>query len=146
VHNFNGEICLGVSLQLYHLYCHLGYAVDDTFVPLRRPRDRYTQRTWRSLGSPFVLLDWAVVEFLFGLMLWYADKSDRWRYSLVAAGLSILLAITPISIAVWMWQDMSRSGRLGGAEKRPKVCRYNTGGQSRKHSEAYVDVLNIRIT
>ena len=49
-------------------------------------------------------------------MLRYADKSDRWRFSLVAAELFVLLAIT-ISIAVWMWQDMSRSGGLGADER-----------------------------
>jgi hypothetical protein len=68
-----------------------------------------------------VLLDWAIVYFLLGLMPWYADKSDRWR-ELVSCGgvVCSLLAITT-SIVVWMWQDMSRGGGLD-AEEWPKVA------------------------
>jgi hypothetical protein len=35
--------------------------------------------TRKELGiawSPLILLDLAIIEFLVGLMLWYADKSD----------------------------------------------------------------------
>lgn len=59
-----------------------------------------TRKDLAIAWSPFVLLDWPIVEFLLGLMLWYADKSDRWRYSLVAAGLSALLAITHINCSL----------------------------------------------
>jgi hypothetical protein len=79
--------------------------------------------TRKELGiawSPLVLLDWAIIEFLVGLMLRYANKSDSWRSSLVAAGLSVLLALTTY-IALWMWRDMSVQGDLG-AEEREKAA------------------------
>lgn len=79
--------------------------------------------TRKELGIawlPLILLDWAIIEFLVGLMLWYANKTDRWRYSLVGAGLSVLLALATWT-AVWMWQDMSLEGGLG-AEERQKAA------------------------
>ena len=74
--------------------------------------------------SPFVLLDWLVVGFLLGLMHWYADKSDRCGGVLVSRGGGCLSCLPlPISIAVWMWQDMSRSGSLG-CRGTAESCRY----------------------
>jgi hypothetical protein len=36
-----------------------------------------TRKELAIAWSPLVLLDWVILEFLFGLMLWYADKSVR---------------------------------------------------------------------
>ena len=83
---------------------------------------------------PLVLLDWAIVQFLLGLMLWYVDKSDRWRYSLVAVGVVCLACHYHIdcSLDVAGHESQWRLRYRGTAES----WRYSTGGQSRKHGEA----------
>jgi hypothetical protein len=77
--------------------------------------DAPTRKHLAIAWTPLILLDWAIVEFLVGLILWYAGKNDEWRTSLVAMNLVILLALT-VWTAVWMWQEMSRKGGLGAEE------------------------------
>jgi len=84
-----------------------------------------TRKELAIAWSPLVLLDWAIVEFLVGLMLWYANKADGWRSSLVAVSISILLALT-VWTAVWMWRDMSLKGGLGTEERQKTTAKPRT--------------------
>lgn len=74
--------------------------------------------TRKELGIawlPLIFLDLAIVEFLIGLMVWYATKADPWRWGLVAGNLTALLSLA-IVVAVWMWNTMSVKGGLGMEE------------------------------
>ncbi len=58
-----------------------------------------------------ILLDLAIVEFLLGLVFWYAGKNTRWRTSIIATQLAILFSLS-IWAAIWMWTTMSIKGGL----------------------------------
>lgn len=80
-------------------------------------RDSATRKDLAIAWSPLVLLDVAIVEYLFGLVLWYAGKNNRWRTSLVSTQLVLLLGYC-VWISVWMWFTMSDMGGLGREEVR----------------------------
>ena len=65
--------------------------------------------------TPLIILDWSILAFVVGLLLWYAEKNEQWRGALMATQLAGLLAFI-LAIAVWMWNTMSRTGGLGTAE------------------------------
>lgn len=64
---------------------------------------------------PLVLVDVVIVEFLIGVVLWYAAKYPPWCTVLITVQLVLMLAGTVV-MAVWMWKAMSRKGGLGGEE------------------------------
>lgn len=64
---------------------------------------------------PLVMLDIAIVEFLLGLLLWYAAKNNVWRIALMTSQFALLVIGTSV-IAVWMWNTMSIKGGLGKIE------------------------------
>lgn len=64
---------------------------------------------------PLVMLDIAIVEFLLGLLLWYADKNVMWRTALMTTQFVMLVGGVSV-IAVWMWNSMSVKGGLGKVE------------------------------
>lgn len=67
--------------------------------------------------TPLVLLDWSIVGVLAGLILWYWQKNDTWRATLMSGIMGTLLAFS-IWVAIWMWQGMSRMGGLGEEESK----------------------------
>ena len=58
------------------------------------------------------MLDVSVVEFLLGLLLWYAAKDNVCRRALLTSQYVALVLGTSI-LAVWMWYTMSLKGGLG---------------------------------
>ena len=62
-----------------------------------------------------MLVDLVIVEFLFGLMFWYATKYAEWSALLMGTQLAFLLGMA-IALAVWMWQTVSVKGGLGEDE------------------------------
>jgi hypothetical protein len=60
-------------------------------------------------------MDVAIVEYLFGLVLWYSSKNKAWSTALVCAQLGLLLVFC-IWMSVWMWFTMSTKGGLGEEE------------------------------
>jgi uncharacterized sodium:solute symporter family permease YidK len=76
--------------------------------------------TRKELGIawiPLVLVDLVIVEFLFGIVLWYAARSAMWRSVLMGMQLVVLLTIS-IVLAIWMWNSMSEKGGLGEEERK----------------------------
>ncbi|MCJ1266983.1 hypothetical protein MMC22_006868 [Lobaria immixta] len=65
--------------------------------------------------APLVLLDWGIVEFLVGLVFWYAEKNNEWRSSIMGTQFAVLLLFT-IWTSIWMWGVMSQKGGLGKEE------------------------------
>lgn len=65
--------------------------------------------------SPLVILDAAIVEYFFGVLLWYAGKNNRWRTTLMSAHLVILILFS-IWVAAWMWRTRDVERRLGKEE------------------------------
>ena len=77
-----------------------------------------TRKELALVWAPLVALDWAIVAFVVGLLLWYGEKNDTWRTTIVGLQTGALLAFVS-SAAVWMWSTMSRKGGLGRAESAP---------------------------
>jgi hypothetical protein len=65
---------------------------------------------------PLVLLDLVIVEFLVGLVLWYAVKNEPWRRAAMGVQLAVWLVFT-IALAIWMWNTMCVEGGLGEEER-----------------------------
>ena len=83
------------------------------FEGYERPRRKDLAIAW----IPLILVDFVIVEFLIGVVLWYAAKYATWRAVLMGVQLAVLLA-GAIVIAVWMWNSMSIKGGLGEEERR----------------------------
>lgn len=64
---------------------------------------------------PLVLMDFAIVEFLLGLVLWYVGKNNSWRNALMGSQLAFLLLVS-VWVSFWMWKTMSDKGGLGREE------------------------------
>jgi hypothetical protein len=62
--------------------------------------------------TPVVLLDWVILACVLGLGLWYSGKNKLWRSATMSAQLGGLLLVS-VSLAVWMWNSMSKEGGLG---------------------------------
>jgi hypothetical protein len=78
-------------------------------------QEQATRKDLALAWSPLVMLDVAIVEYLFGLLLWYNGKNNWWRIALMSSQLGILLVFS-IVVAIWMWQTMSDKGGLGKEE------------------------------
>jgi hypothetical protein len=76
-----------------------------------------TRRELAIAWIPLVLVDLVIVEFLFGITLWYAARSAVWRASLMGGQLVVLLVLS-IVLAVWMWNSMKEKGGLGEEERK----------------------------
>ncbi|KAI9760256.1 MAG: Dicer-like protein 2 [Chaenotheca gracillima] len=63
------------------------------------------------LWSPLVLLDWSIVAFLLGLLVWYGEKNEGWRTIVMGAHVAVLLTFG-IGTSAWMWTIMKPGGRL----------------------------------
>ena len=74
-----------------------------------------TRKELALVWVPLVALDWAIVAFIVGLLLWYGEKNDAWRTTILGLQTGVFLAFVS-SAAVWMWSTMSRKGGLGRAE------------------------------
>jgi hypothetical protein len=83
------------------------------FEGCEKPRRKDLAIAW----IPLILVDFVIVEFLIGVVLWYAAKYATWRAVLMGVQLAVLLA-GAIVIAVWMWNSMSIKGGLGEEERR----------------------------
>lgn len=80
---------------------------------------------------PLVLVDLVILEFLIGLMVWYAARYSRGAVIAMASQLVILLSAT-ITIAIWVWNSMSARGGLGEEER-------SLSGQLRRVADAETD-------
>ena len=80
--------------------------------------DTATRKELALVWIPLVLLDWAIVAFVVGLLLWYGEKNDIWRTTVLGVQTGALLAFVSCA-AVWMWSTMSRTGGLGRIEGEP---------------------------
>lgn len=80
-------------------------------------RESATRTDLAIAWSPLVIMDVAIVEYLFGLELWYSGKNNEWRIALMSSQLAILLGYC-IWISFWMWTTMSDKGGLGREEAR----------------------------
>jgi hypothetical protein len=74
-----------------------------------------TRRDLALAWFPLIMLDLAIVEYLFGLLLWYNGKNNEWRKALMSSQMGFLLLFS-IVVAIWMWQTMSNKGGLGKEE------------------------------
>ncbi|KAK8109610.1 hypothetical protein PG999_007747 [Apiospora kogelbergensis] len=66
---------------------------------------------------PLVLVDVVIVEFLVGLVLWYAAQYSAASTAVMTLQLAGMLAGT-IAMAIWMWNTMSQRSGLGAEETR----------------------------
>lgn len=74
-----------------------------------------TRKDYALAWLPLVTLDWSIVAFLVGLLLWYGEKSNTWRTVIVGSQTAALLAFV-CGVAAWMWFSMRRRGGLGKEE------------------------------
>jgi len=65
--------------------------------------------------SPLVILDWSILSFLAGLIVWYKDKNTGWRSSIIGATTGLCLSYTAW-VSVDMWFAIKRPGGLGRDE------------------------------
>lgn len=65
---------------------------------------------------PLILVDTAIVEFLIGIVLWYAAKYPVASSALISLQLCVMLLGT-IAMAIWMWKTMSQESGLGAEER-----------------------------
>lgn len=65
--------------------------------------------------SPLVILDWSILSFLIGLVVWYIDKNTGWRGSLIGVTTAMCLAFSAW-VSVDMWLAIKRPGGLGREE------------------------------
>lgn len=78
-------------------------------------QEHATRKDLALAWFPLVMLDLAIVEYLFGLLLWYNAKNNMQRIALMSSQLAALLLFS-VGLAVWMWQTMSDQGGLGKEE------------------------------
>ena len=78
-------------------------------------RESATRKDLAIAWTPLVLLDFAIVEYLFGLVLWYSGKNNEWRIGLISSQLAFLLGYCAW-LSFWMWDTMSGNGGLGKEE------------------------------
>ena len=64
---------------------------------------------------PLVFLDWSILSLVVGLLLWYGEKNDLWRTTIVGVHTAAMLVFA-LGVAVWMYRTMSRIGGLGKVE------------------------------
>ncbi|KAK8087779.1 hypothetical protein PG997_002740 [Apiospora hydei] len=75
--------------------------------------------TWMDLAIswvPLILVDIAILEFLVGMVLWYATKHSTASTAIISLQLGILLVGT-IAMALWMWKMMRQEFGLGAEER-----------------------------
>lgn len=77
--------------------------------------------------APLVGLDWSIVAFVIGLLLWYGEKNKSWRTSIIGFQTGALLVFVSF-VAVWMWTTMRRKGGLGKAEQMPLESKKGAAG------------------
>ena len=65
--------------------------------------------------SPLLILDWSILSFLVGLMVWYVDKNSGWRGSVMGATTGMCLAFSTW-VSIDMWFAIKRPGGLGREE------------------------------
>jgi hypothetical protein len=80
-------------------------------------RESATRKDLAIAWTPLVIMDLAIVEFLFALVLWYSGKNNRWRTALMSSQLAFLLGCC-VWMSFWMWDTMSDKGGLGKEEAR----------------------------
>ncbi|KAF1998251.1 hypothetical protein P154DRAFT_555351 [Amniculicola lignicola CBS 123094] len=78
-------------------------------------RESATRKDLLLAWSPLAVMDLAIVEYLFGLVLWYSGKTSIWRMVLMSSQLAFLLGYC-VWISLWMWDTMSSKGGLGREE------------------------------
>jgi len=81
-----------------------------------------TRKELALAWTPLALLDWAIVEYLLGLVLWYSGKNNRWRTAMMSAQMAVLLVYS-MWMALWMWHTMSDKGGLGKEESQAAADR-----------------------
>jgi len=79
--------------------------------------DSATRKDLALAWVPLVTLDWAIVAYVMGLLLWYGEKNGGWRTALVGGQTGGLLLFV-VMVASWMWIAMSRKGGLGRMEHK----------------------------
>ena len=99
--------------KLRYVCCHLGMLSMMLLFRFEGHKTATCKDLAIAWSTP-VLLDWAIVHFLLGLILWYADKSDRWR------GLFVLACHYHIDCSLDVAGHESQWGL--GAEEWPKVA------------------------
>jgi len=65
--------------------------------------------------SPLIILDWSILTFLVGIVVWYVDKNNGWRGSIIAASTAFCLMFCTW-MAVDMWSAIKQPGGLGREE------------------------------
>ena len=87
-----------------------------TMLPFRfEGQEAATRKDYVLAWLPLAILDWSIVAFLVGLLLWYGEKSNAWRTTFIGTQTAALLAFV-CGIAAWMWFSMRRRGGLGKDE------------------------------
>jgi hypothetical protein len=70
-----------------------------------------TRRDFTIAWIPLVLVDLVIVEFLMGMVIWYAARYSTLCVALIGLQLALMLAGT-IGIAFWMWKTRSFRGGI----------------------------------
>lgn len=94
-------------------------------------RESATRKDLAIAWTPLAIMDLAIVEFLFALVLWYSGKNNRWRTALMSSQLALLLGYC-VWISFWMWNTMSGKGGLGREEARAATKEKRTADNWKK--------------
>lgn len=78
-------------------------------------RENASHKELAIAWSPLIILDWSILTFLVGIVVWYVDKNDGWRGSMIAASTAFCLAFCTW-MAVDMWFAIKQPGGLGREE------------------------------
>lgn len=83
-----------------------------TMLPLRfQGQEAATRKDYALAWLPLVTLDWSIVAFLVGLLLWYGEKSNTWRTVIVGSQTAALLAF----VCRVVHETQGRTGKGGSA-------------------------------
>lgn len=97
-------------------------------------RENASHKELAIAWSPLILLDWSILSFLVGIVVWYVDKNDGWRSSIIAASTAFCLAFC-MWMGVDMWFAIKEPGGLG-QEETTMMAKNIPGESGRKDGSA----------
>lgn len=77
--------------------------------------DIASRKEYALAWSPLVILDWSILSFLVGLVVWYVGKNTGRRGSVIGATTAVCLGFS-VWVSVDMWFAIRRHGGLGREE------------------------------
>ena len=104
-------------------------------------QDSATVKEYALAWTPLIVLDWSIVSFLIGLLLWYGDKSNVWRTALVGLQTAALLAFS-CGVAIWMWASM-RPGQGFAKEEAHVSHRILTRSRSARGVLDFITLIDL---